>query len=836
MILSSRPTDRRQLIEEAAGVTKYKSRRRAAELKLDAAQQNLTRLDDIVFEVEKQCGSLKRQAAKARRYQRLRDEMRRWEKVLFARRYRHLAEHIESARARLHDARQDEVASTRAARRGGNRTGPGAASNWPRPSRTRRRARGRSRARARGEPPPAAARARRPAGGDARDPRRRARSRAADARGAARARASPPRRAARRHRRSRARPATRRPLPACGRRPRRSPPRSRPSTPPTRTSNRPAARCYAVINTITALTTAIEHAAAERERTAAVLGRLEVEAARSARPSSDAPSRPRDRATSRCGRPQSGAGTTDAGLEGRARSANWRTARSEHEWRERREAPARTRPGRADRPAAVARRDGRRARRVRRRRADAAGRAPTRPWGSAARWPTTSRCSRATNARSKPRSATCSSTSWSTATPRRTPASQLVRSRGRRTLRVHRRSSDAVRPGRRRRRCRRCRQAASRVDVVRVTGPFAPALRGVVGEAVDHRVASTPRPRSAGAAGVPVVTTRGRRLSRRPRGQRRQPRPSPRGILATKREIRDLRERGRAGRAGDCGAGGRPGRLRAGDRHGQRRRDGPRWPTATARKRRSCRPRPTWRGPPPTRRGCASGPSSWRPRPAARARRSSDLDARQADAQAHDRPAGGRARHARDGAGRRQRQLARRPRRAHDPEPDVPPRRAPCTPGWSSARWSAVAEVQRLEEAARELSERADACRRDMELMREQRARLLDGVRREPAAARRQHHARSTALRDEMAEADDETLVLKAATDRQEQSIRDARRALDAVRALAAELDVSRATGEAELDAPGAAEPRRGAGGSRHRGRRSGRDGAPGHPRARRPA
>src|SRR5919197_3323015 len=43
-ILSARPTDRRQLIEEAAGVTKYKSRRRAAELKLEAAQQNLTRV------------------------------------------------------------------------------------------------------------------------------------------------------------------------------------------------------------------------------------------------------------------------------------------------------------------------------------------------------------------------------------------------------------------------------------------------------------------------------------------------------------------------------------------------------------------------------------------------------------------------------------------------------------------------------------------------------------------------------------------------------------------------------------------------------------------------
>ena len=111
LILSSRPTDRRQLIEEAAGVTKYKARRRAAELKLEAAQQNLTRIDDIVFEVEKQRGTLKRQAAKARRYQRLRDEQRRWEKVLFARKYRQLAETIESARARLAEAREREAAA-----------------------------------------------------------------------------------------------------------------------------------------------------------------------------------------------------------------------------------------------------------------------------------------------------------------------------------------------------------------------------------------------------------------------------------------------------------------------------------------------------------------------------------------------------------------------------------------------------------------------------------------------------------------------------------------------------------------------------------------------------
>src|SRR5438105_12647894 len=109
LILSSRPTDRRQLIEEAAGITKYKARRRAAELKLEAAQQNLLRIDDIVFEVDKQRGTLKRQAAKARRYQKLRDELRRWEKVLFARKYRQLAEPIQSARARLADVREKDA-------------------------------------------------------------------------------------------------------------------------------------------------------------------------------------------------------------------------------------------------------------------------------------------------------------------------------------------------------------------------------------------------------------------------------------------------------------------------------------------------------------------------------------------------------------------------------------------------------------------------------------------------------------------------------------------------------------------------------------------------------
>ena len=107
-ILSARPLERRQLLEEAAGVTKYKSRRRAAQLKLEAAQQNLTRVDDIVYEVEKQRIALKRQAANARRYRRLREELRRWETVQFARRSLTLIQAIDTAQRHLDEARVRE--------------------------------------------------------------------------------------------------------------------------------------------------------------------------------------------------------------------------------------------------------------------------------------------------------------------------------------------------------------------------------------------------------------------------------------------------------------------------------------------------------------------------------------------------------------------------------------------------------------------------------------------------------------------------------------------------------------------------------------------------------
>jgi chromosome segregation protein len=73
-IVSARPQDRRMFIEEAAGVTKYRQRRRQADRKLELTQQNLLRLSDIVAEIDRNRASLKRQAAKADRFIKYREE------------------------------------------------------------------------------------------------------------------------------------------------------------------------------------------------------------------------------------------------------------------------------------------------------------------------------------------------------------------------------------------------------------------------------------------------------------------------------------------------------------------------------------------------------------------------------------------------------------------------------------------------------------------------------------------------------------------------------------------------------------------------------------------
>ncbi|MBI4840998.1 MAG: AAA family ATPase [candidate division NC10 bacterium] len=70
-VVNARPTDRRVLIEEAAGIMKYKTKKRSALNKLEATEQNLLRIRDVIAEVERQRNSLKRQANKAERYREL---------------------------------------------------------------------------------------------------------------------------------------------------------------------------------------------------------------------------------------------------------------------------------------------------------------------------------------------------------------------------------------------------------------------------------------------------------------------------------------------------------------------------------------------------------------------------------------------------------------------------------------------------------------------------------------------------------------------------------------------------------------------------------------------
>jgi chromosome segregation protein len=101
-ILSSRPTDRRNIIEEAAGITKFKTRKRLAEARLEDAKTNLNRVNDIFEEVTRQMNSLKRQASKAERYARLRDEMRAKLRVVLASKFTQMDQESVALDAQLH--------------------------------------------------------------------------------------------------------------------------------------------------------------------------------------------------------------------------------------------------------------------------------------------------------------------------------------------------------------------------------------------------------------------------------------------------------------------------------------------------------------------------------------------------------------------------------------------------------------------------------------------------------------------------------------------------------------------------------------------------------------
>lgn len=108
MIVASKPEDRRVLIEEAAGINRYKSRKEAALKKLEQTQQNLARIRDVIGEVKRQSAVLKRQASKAERYRKLSEHLRETDLAIHSWRcaelhaeIKKIAEQLEQERLRL---------------------------------------------------------------------------------------------------------------------------------------------------------------------------------------------------------------------------------------------------------------------------------------------------------------------------------------------------------------------------------------------------------------------------------------------------------------------------------------------------------------------------------------------------------------------------------------------------------------------------------------------------------------------------------------------------------------------------------------------------------------
>ena len=117
LIVSAKPEDRRAIIEEAAGVTKYKARRKQAERKLDATEQNLLRLSDVVGEVKTRLASLERAAKKAERFRELRGELRELELLAACRQWLALKSAEEAQARELAEASDAEkVAQAHAAK------------------------------------------------------------------------------------------------------------------------------------------------------------------------------------------------------------------------------------------------------------------------------------------------------------------------------------------------------------------------------------------------------------------------------------------------------------------------------------------------------------------------------------------------------------------------------------------------------------------------------------------------------------------------------------------------------------------------------------------------
>ncbi len=107
-ILGQKPEERRSLIEEAAGITKFKSRKREAALKMEGTEQNLLRLNDIIVEIKRQIDSLERQAKKAEKYKHIKEEIREIELTVISQDFAQLSHELTAIEQDLQTQKQSQ--------------------------------------------------------------------------------------------------------------------------------------------------------------------------------------------------------------------------------------------------------------------------------------------------------------------------------------------------------------------------------------------------------------------------------------------------------------------------------------------------------------------------------------------------------------------------------------------------------------------------------------------------------------------------------------------------------------------------------------------------------
>ncbi len=110
-MINVKPEDRRMLFEEVAGITKYKAKRKEAEKKLESTRQNLTRLQDIINELDKRIRTLKVQATRAKRYKELKGELETVDLFLMGRKAHDLAKSVQTLEAAKADLQNERSSS-----------------------------------------------------------------------------------------------------------------------------------------------------------------------------------------------------------------------------------------------------------------------------------------------------------------------------------------------------------------------------------------------------------------------------------------------------------------------------------------------------------------------------------------------------------------------------------------------------------------------------------------------------------------------------------------------------------------------------------------------------